>query len=281
VGTPPSGGRVTVSRVLVPKLSAGIPHGLTEGITPVIRYQGTIDASRHALYETAASVPMLQISKRTETVVCTAFLITHDTLATAGHCIRTLMPNEMTPNWQKAPCALIGILFDYVNASTSAGARAAHCKAVRILPRSDALVELLDVPSLTIDRGDVAVLRIDPAAARRLDGRFRQPLLVKDLRDESLASVISYPQGDIEGVANDCEVYGNVATEFVLHRCSTAPGSSGAPVIELIRGEWKVMGLHICCDGGPIDGFTRPLLINAAKRVNLALRPSLIEDLLR
>ena len=267
--------------MLVPKPSAGVPHGLTANITPVIHYRGTIDPSRRALYDAAASVALLQIAKPTETVACTAFLVAQDAMVTAGHCVRFVMPNETTTDWQQAPCASIGILFDYVDASTSPGARAAHCQAVRVLPKSDAPVELLDIPSLTLDMSDVAVLRIDPAVTRRPDGNFRQPLVSKDLRDESLASVISYPQGDIEGVANDCEVYGNVLKALVLHRCSTAPGSSGAPVMELTQDGWRVVGVHICCDGGPIDGFTRPLLIDAEKRVNLALRPSLIDDLLK
>jgi hypothetical protein len=281
VGSRPNRGRVTVFRVLVPKPSAGIPHGFTESITPVISYRATIDTSRRELYQVAASVPMLQISKPMETVVCTAFLVTHDTLATAGHCVRVLMLKEMTPKWQAAPCISIGILFDYVDSSTSPEAPAAHCQAVRILPESDVPVELSDICSLTFDKGDVAVLRIDPALTKLPDGGFRQPLAVKDLRNKSLASVISYPQGDIEGVANDCEVYGNIQRTFVLHRCSTAPGSSGAPVMELTRDGWRVVGLHICCDCGPIDSFTRPLLNNAAKRANLALRPSVTDDLLR
>jgi hypothetical protein len=280
-GSPASGGEVTVSRVLVPKPSAGVPHGLMESITPIIRYRGILDQSRRALYDAAASVALLQIAKPRETVACTAFLVAPDALATAGHCVRILIPNGTTTDWQQAPCASIGILFDYVDASTSPGGWAAHCQSVGVLRKSDAPIELLDIHSLTLDIGDVAVLRIDPAAAMRPDGRFRQPLVSKDLRTESLASVVSYPQGDIEGVANDCEVYGNIQAALVLHRCSTAPGSSGAPVMELTQVGWRVVGLHVCCDGGPIDGFTWATLINAGKRINLALRPSLIGDLLR
>ncbi len=281
VGAPPGVGQVTVSRVLVPKPSAGVPHGLMESIMPVSHYRGTVDPSRRALYDAAASVPLLQIAKPTETVICTAFLVAKDTLATAGHCVRMLMPNESTADWEQAPCASIGILFDFVDASASPVAPAVHCLAVRVLPKAEAPVGLLDLPSLTLDVRDVAVLRIDPTATRRADGRLRQPLPLKDLSDESFASVISYPQGDIEGVANDCEVYGNLLKTLVPHRCSTAPGSSGAPVLELTEDGWQVVGLHICCDGGPIDGSTRPQLINAGKRINLSLRPSLISDLIK
>jgi V8-like Glu-specific endopeptidase len=280
-GPPASGGQVTISRVLVPKPSAGVPHGFTESITPVISYRGTIDPNLRALFDAATSVALLQISKPRETVACTAFLVAQDALATAGHCVRILMPSGTTPDWQNAPCAMIGVLFDFLDASNGSGARAAHCQAIKILPKSDALVELSDLDALTLDMGDVAVLRVDPAAARRPDGGTRQPLLLKDLRNKSLASVVSYPQGDIEGVASNCEVYGNIREALVLHRCSTAPGSSGAPVMELTGAGWQVVGLHVCCDGGPIDGFTWATVINAGRRINLALRPSLIADLLR
>src|SRR5262245_49209073 len=79
------------------------------------------------------------------------------------------------------------------------------------------------------------VLRIDPVVSTRPDGRVRQPLVSKDLRDKSLASVVAYPQGDIEMVTNDCEVFGNIQRALVLHRCSTALGSSGAPVMQLTQ----------------------------------------------
>ena len=278
-GRPPSAGEVIISRVLVPQSSTGIPNGLTGGIQSISALRGTID--RRALYDAAGSVALLQIAMPKETVVCTAFLVAQDTLATAGHCVRSLMAEEAVAGWQQLPCSSIGILFDYVDSTVQPGSRAAHCQAVKVSPKSATMVGLSAFPSLSLDKEDVAVLRIDTGATQRGGGSLRRPLVLGDMRDESPdGSVISYPQGDVEGLSQ-CDVFGNVRETWVVHRCSTAPGSSGAPVLNLTLYGWRVVGVHICCDGEAVDGSTFATLVDARGRTNLALRPSLISDLLK
>jgi protease YdgD len=169
---------------------------------------------------------------------CTGFLVAPALVATAGHCFwlpkvaRYIRPHEIH--------FLLGEHLD---------AYIAHARAVRLdvppayNPTDEAATARLDRAFLTLDHpvalpgGILRIANAMPAPGTRLMlGGYGQDRQERILADE------------------DCHLL-SIGAGLIRHDCAATRGTSGAPLLAQIGGEWRVIGIQIEAELAGIGGF--------------------------
>jgi V8-like Glu-specific endopeptidase len=170
-------------------------------------------------------------------------------LATAAHCLRVARAAETGLDWRSTICRRIGITFDFRSGAREKDAGwSTHCSKLVYLDEKESPNPATGGQFAGKDLTDIALMTVDLAKDDGIGAGKRLPLALGSAGDAKLFSVIQHPQGDPQRVARDCVTQsGQQGSPLFLHRCATAPGSSGAPVVFYDGEGWRLFGMHTCC----------------------------------
>lgn len=200
-----------------------------------------------------------RFSKQLAAANCSGFLISPDTLVTAGHCINTV--ND---------CQQHAWVFDYANTSEEKSTfsfkqdQVYHC--TKIIAREKNLA----------DMNDYAVLKLDRPVAGRTPLKFRTD---GKPADDAVFTVIGHPTGLPAKITSGADMRNNTNPIFFTTNADTYGGNSGSAVIDsrtgvvegiLVRGDQDyvqsvdscLISVHREQNGGRGEDVTRITNIN-------------------
>jgi hypothetical protein len=263
-------GRVVIARVMAPPSTGDSPHALLPGLTPASEFSQSGAPGARELYQAASGDVLIQVAAKHQIIVCSGFLVANDLVATAAHCIQPYFDSASGKDGDgyDARCNKIGVAFE-VQGSFGAPT-SVHCNSIAYVSAKQQLMDVMGgSPARFVDQADIALLRIDPNAVGVMS-RPRTPLSIGKSSTQP-GYLISYPWGGIERIASSCSIRPGIGA-FLYHRCSTTPGSSGAPVLQWIDGKYEVVALHVCCSNqGSINGNTNEEFHDAEGLFNVAI----------
>jgi hypothetical protein len=269
-------GRIAIARVLRPLTAGDVPVGIGNGLTSILLFAGSLSPEKRALADAAQAVAFIQIADPTETNACTGFLVAPDLIATAAHCLRTARAAESAQSGATDVCRRIGLTFDFRSAERGNGTvQSIHCRSVLVLKAENPVPR--DHGLLTgVDRSDIALLSVDAASIKLPSGSARPYVALDTTASGTLSTVVQHPQGDVQLVASDCAWSRESEAPLLSHKCSTAPGSSGSPILQLkADGKWVVIGIHTCCSHqGSVSGDTAVALQESFSITNFGISAS-------
>jgi hypothetical protein len=271
-------GRVVISRVMAPPPAGDSPNALLPMLTPASAFSQSGTPGAKELYQAARGVVLIQVAAKHEIITCSGFLVTNDLVATAAHCIQPYFDsaNEKNGGGYDARCDKVGVAFEVqgrIGTPVSI-----HCNDITYFSVKQQFIDVMGgSPPRFVDQADIALLRVNPSA---ISARPRPPLTIGSATTEP-AYLISYPWGGIERIASACGIQSGIGA-LLYHRCSTTPGSSGAPVLQWIDGKYEVVGIHVCCSNqGSIDGNTQELFHDAQGLFNVAISGAEISTIIK
>jgi Trypsin-like peptidase domain len=260
-------GRIIVKKILRPFSETEVPAQLTAALQDIVDFAKNDSPEKKQLASLGESIAFLQIAEPDKTVGCTGFVIAPNMVATAAHCLRGAKSAEAGNDWKTAVCRRIGLLFGFRSSKRDSTPMASmHCDSVLYLdekPTSggEGLPTGYDIT-------DVAVMRV---SALKRPALAIAPIDALTTSSPVLVSVIQHPQGLSLKVASDCAAAPDKQKPLFKHKCPTAYGSSGAPVVLFKGSVWRVIGMHTCCGGSEITGETPESLRQAIALWNAGL----------
>jgi len=240
---------------MIPKLSMNTVTPAAVG-PDLTLYDGLPPAPPSKLQGYSRSVAKLHIGA--EAATCTGFLIQDDLVLTAFHCMEYSSAFNRSRNSATPACDDVVAQFDFTAVDKTGPSHYPVCQSVLAYgnyPHGD----------VALDNGDFALLKFNQSDLGMTNGYSSpRPSLLpapRPMTENTLVTLIQHPLG-FPVQFSFCIANKDKSALLVDYPCTTYPGSSGGPLVDLNTGEVVAIhtsGEHEDADPKPCKDQNAPL----------------------